>query len=547
MTTRSCKYIVQCAIPISAFLGAALLPVAAALGQSLDGVWRSEGYGYAFNIQDGEWTAFEITSATCLSGFTATRTGGAMSDREASFKTSEGRPFFLRPSGSNDHRVLHFDGSASDVRIDRQSRMPAVCDHLTPDTPLDNFEVFAKTWAEQYISFDLKHVDWDKIVAESRPKVTRDTGPVALFAILAGMIQPFYDAHTEINAPAIGMSFHEFRVEPSPKRGLKVTDKYLKSPLQKFCNNKMEYGHIDDSTGYLRILGFYGFTAAGDFVSDSAALESALDTIFSDAKLKALVIDVRINPGGGDPYGLAIARRLATQEYLAYTKVARADSVIHNKWTPGDPSIVKPSTRPGFRGPVVELIGPSSVSAAETFTQALMGRTPHVTRIGQNTQGDFSDILGRTLPNGWEFGLPNEVFLTPDGKTFDVSGVPPDIEVAVFAPADLAAGRDPAMAKAIEVLASTTAHAPDVVTLDRVICCYPDMEQLVAKSAARARRLYGAVFPPERWVVRATVGLGNFFRRVKGNSFRSYVHPVGAIDAAVQKYGLKIRCHPARP
>jgi C-terminal processing protease CtpA/Prc len=102
----------------------------------------------------------------------------------------------------------------------------------------------------------------------------------------------------------------------------------------------------------------------------------------------------------------------------------------------------------------VELTGPSTVSAGETFTQALMGRTPHITRIGENTQGVFSDVLGRRLPNGWRFGLPNEVFLTPDGKAFDGPGIPPDIQVPVFAASDLAAGKDPAMAKAIEVLAS---------------------------------------------------------------------------------------------
>jgi hypothetical protein len=45
------------------------------------------------------------------------------------------------------------------------------------------------------------------------------------------------------------------------------------------------------------------------------------------------------------------------------------------------------------------------MSAAETFTQALMGRTPHVLRIGENTQGVFCDVLGRHLPNGWNFGL----------------------------------------------------------------------------------------------------------------------------------------------
>jgi hypothetical protein len=459
---------VKCAVQIPALLGAALLSVAPAVGQSLDGAWRSEGYGYAFNVRDGEWTAFEITSATCVSGFTATRSGGAVSDREATFKRTDGISFFVRPGGSNDHRVLHFDPSASDMRIDRQSRMPAVCDHLTPNTPPDNFEVFAKTFAEQYISFDLKGVDWDKVVAENRPKVTADTSPVALFAILAGMVQPFGDEHISLDAPAIGMSFHEFRqgTEPSTENVFKVTDSaYLKSSLRKFCNDQLKYGHIDETTGYLRILSFSGFNDSGDFdfASDLAKLEKALDTIFSDPHLKRLVIDVRCCSGGLDPYGLVIASRLTAREYLAYTKVARADPVDRKKWTPGDPIIIKPSTRPAFRGPIVELIGPSTRSSGETFTQALMGRSPHITRIGENTQGVFSDVYGRNLPNGWGFGLPNEVFLTPDGKAFDGSGIPPDIEVPVFAPADLAARKDPAMAKAIEVLASTKTHdAPHV-------------------------------------------------------------------------------------
>src|SRR5262252_5428576 len=115
-SSSSSKDIVKCAIQISALLGAALLLVLPVFGQSIDGAWLSEGYGYAFNVRDGEWTAFEITSTTCVPSFTATRSGGTMSGREASFKRADGVSFFLRPGGSNDHRVLHFDGTASDMR-----------------------------------------------------------------------------------------------------------------------------------------------------------------------------------------------------------------------------------------------------------------------------------------------------------------------------------------------------------------------------------------------------------------------------------------------
>jgi C-terminal processing protease CtpA/Prc len=102
---------------------------------------------------------------------------------------------------------------------------------------------------------------------------------------------------------------------------------------------------------------------------------------------------------------------------------------------------VRPSKRPGFAGPVVELIGIDSVSAAETFTQALLLRRPAVIRIGENTQGVFSDVLVRSLPNGWRFGLPNERFVT-EGRSYDGPGIAPDVPVSSFTPEGLASGRD---------------------------------------------------------------------------------------------------------
>lgn len=81
----------------------------------------------------------------------------------------------------------------------------------------------------------------------------------------------------------------------------------------------------------------------------------------------------------------------------------------------------------------------------------------------------------------------------------------------------------------------------DVVALDRVICCYPDMEQLVSASAAKAQRLYGAVFPRERWLLKGVLALGNCARRLRRNAFRTYVHPTGAIDSTVLRQGLRPR------
>jgi C-terminal processing protease CtpA/Prc len=98
------------------------------------------------------------------------------------------------------------------------------------------------------------------------------------------------------------------------------------------------------------------------------------------------------------------------------------------------------------------LTGGSQLSAGETFTQAMMNRVPRPVRIGENTQGVFSDTLQRTLPNGWEFILPNEEFRTRDWKTFDGPGIPPDIQTPVFTPAELNGHRDSAFSTALKLL-----------------------------------------------------------------------------------------------
>jgi len=83
---------------------------------------------------------------------------------------------------------------------------------------------------------------------------------------------------------------------------------------------------------------------------------------------------------------------------------------------------------------------------------ALLGRKPNIKRIGLNTQGVFSDVLKRTLPNGWVFHLPNEVYLTKERKAFDATGVPPDVRLKFFSFEDLNNGRDAALEAALRLL-----------------------------------------------------------------------------------------------
>lgn len=83
----------------------------------------------------------------------------------------------------------------------------------------------------------------------------------------------------------------------------------------------------------------------------------------------------------------------------------------------------------------------------------------------------------------------------------------------------------------------------DIVTLDRVICCYPDMPTLVSQSVQKARKLYGIVYPLDRWWVWLIMELYYNFRHwALRNPMRNFVHPSREVEALIQKNGLE-RCY----
>ena len=84
-------------------------------------------------------------------------------------------------------------------------------------------------------------------------------------------------------------------------------------------------------------------------------------------------------------------------------------------------------------------------------------------------------------------------------------------------------------------------EAADVVTLDRVICCYPDVQALVSTSARHARRLYGLVYPVDRWWSRSVVRILNFFTMLSRSEYRAHVHSAALVDRLIRDAGLQPR------
>jgi hypothetical protein len=449
-----------------ALIGFTLSPVLAACApmqasfaaSSLDGLWASNGYGLLLEIDRADVRVWQTTSGSCLLAFKARRLQDLPEGAEAVFVTPEqagGLTVTIKKMASDDLRQLQVLGTASEIGLKRLPSKTGICTDAINRNPIRNLEVFAQSFREFYPSFQTKKIDWDAAVARAKQALGNSSDEQALFKTLQGLIAPLQDAHTFVAAANLNdLEFQGFRNAPTTPRTFPelierreaiagIIGNTVPGGLREYANKKLRFGWLDRAAGigYLRVTGFEKFSSDGRFSVQLEALEAALDQIFTP-DLRKLVIDVRINPGGFDAFGLAIISRLTDQKFTAYRKFARAyQADTPDAITAVHDVTVTPSTRSRFMGPLVVMTSTFTVSAAETFVLGLMKR-PNTTRIGTNTQGAFSDMQTRVLPNGWTFGLPNETYETPNGQRFEGFGIAPDIEMVSFTDEQLAQAQD---------------------------------------------------------------------------------------------------------
>lgn len=85
----------------------------------------------------------------------------------------------------------------------------------------------------------------------------------------------------------------------------------------------------------------------------------------------------------------------------------------------------------------------------------------------------------------------------------------------------------------------------DIVTMHRVVCCYPDHASLLEAATKHARRLFAYSYPRDRWDIRVWLALDNLRRRLLGNPFRTFVHAPAEMEARILHAGF-VRIHRSR-
>jgi carboxyl-terminal processing protease len=392
------------------------------------GVWRSQGYGYVLDVGDTGVRIYDITASSCaLSG------------------EAPGLEALGAIEGLDAERFV-LAGDTSRIGFERIAALPAPCQTPEPPSadPLRTFDVLWETFDENYPFFALRGVDWEAVRERYRPRVAA-LGPQGdPWPVLVEILGRFQDAHVRLIDGDRRFQVRRTASGPSAAELQRGLIEYLGRPdgalaggVALSAHDRLAYGRTPEGAAYLAVMTMGGFSNGPDgwpgnttSEADVAAARLALnDALAGFEGAPGLILDLRFNPGGSEAISTVIAGCFADRKRLAYTRAGRDG----DRMGPAFETYAEPGDCRRFLKPVVVLTGERTTSAAEALVMRLRV-LPQVTVMGQPTQGAHSDVLSRTLPNGWELGLSNEVYTLADGQVYEGVGIPPAEPTPAAAP-----------------------------------------------------------------------------------------------------------------
>jgi hypothetical protein len=438
-----------------------------------EGVWKSHGYGWILKIDSEGYALFDITPDACI-------------EFERGTSTEFEVGFDLLAQDHEDHLALCVRHDITRYDFDRVTALPANTLYL--DAPRrtglrENLDFFCGVFAQDYAFFDLRGVAWDEACVIARSKIRSDSNPGDLFRELHALIKPLGDNHVILSdgeriVSSEGMAEIKSLVQDElglgsasigdlaniARIGPFINNEFLDGTGSSAGNGVINWGMIRPGVGYLNVLKLFGLADTEEaetaidlpprranharfLRNDLDAIEVIMDQVMSDlGQARSIILDIRLNGGGFDNVGMAIANRFTEEKRLAFTKHARNGSGV----TPTQEFFIQPAGDFQFTRPVYVLTSGRTASAGDIFAMC-MRNLPHVTLVGQSSTGILSDNLKKHLPNGWTTSISNEFYCSSDGKLFEGPGIPVDVETPVFVINDFKAGYHIAVDKALEL------------------------------------------------------------------------------------------------
>jgi hypothetical protein len=276
---------------------------------------------------------------------------------------------------------------------------------LPAGSPQAVFTALTQDFEARYPFLPEQRAQWEQSKRALAARAASVQEEEELWQVLRELLGPLNDRHVSLQAPQLGTYRPGGPVAPA-------------APLPAglggagTIGDAVSYGIRPDGVLYLRISHFRGTIA-------DAAWVGMLDGVLQQhRKAPGVVIDVRDNHGGNYLVAREVAEAFAHRRSLFL--------IIEEQQKKGQrlreylrPRAVFPSGTP-----ITVLTNRNTASAAEVFVLA-MRTLPNVTHAGERTAGASGHTDTRRLPNGWQYTLPTNLFLTKSGEPFAIRGIAP--------------------------------------------------------------------------------------------------------------------------
>ena len=316
----------------------------------------------------------------------------------------------------------------------------ACSDPVAPTDFSGNFRALWEDFDVTYPFFGVKGADWEALRQEFEPRAMSAVTQTELRDVLGEMLLRLEDGHVRLETPLGTISYSGWYDRfPRNYDPQVVLDGHLSGLSTLAPQGTMAYGEVTPQVGYVHIPSWGGDGHAEDIDSVLVALSG----------VTGLIVDTRDNSGGNDLNGRAVAGRFADQRRL-FRRIQFRNGPNHDDFTIPEDDFLDPAGPARFLGPIALLTNRRVFSSGEAFVLG-MRVLPNVTVVGDTTGGGSANPAERTLPIGWTYTVSRWLVTTPEGTTFEGTGLAPDIAVQIE-PADAAENRDTIVERAVQVL-----------------------------------------------------------------------------------------------
>ena len=398
-------------------------------------IWEQEGYDRILKIKDTTYTYYNFDKYGCSIL--------VQGDFEGRFKVIDYKKNLLvvNPGGIVEYRFKKIN----------KVTLEGISSKNKKDNSFDiNFNSFWETFSRNYGFFEKRGIDWEEVYKVYLPKINSLNSSQEFGKLLKEIVDKFNDGHIRLDIPEL------IQQPPKTKREKRtysknqildsISEKYLVTPFN-YNNGLIRWGVIKNrNIGYIGIRDMNGFSnyitndidntitfdslykvkeqsyqPLEQFKNEILGVEFIMDKILKDLnETSSIIIDLRFNGGGYETVSLKLLSYFIKNRKHIFSVKTKTP----NGFTPVQKYHIKPSKKSDKK--IYLLSSPFSTSSTEIFVLGSL-RFNNFKRLGSKTNGIFSELLWKQLPNGWEYSLSNEVYMDTKNKTYEGEGIEVDI------------------------------------------------------------------------------------------------------------------------